>query len=113
MTRKPTTAALLCLLAIAPAARANLASDALAGMSEQARNSALGALLRHSGESCVRVTRSFYQGATASGDAFWDVSCGGGMDFVVLVHNNPTGSTNILSCAMLKAVGGGTCWKHF
>ena len=101
----------LTLLALT-VANANPAHDKLVSMSEANRNALLARFMQSSGEACERVTRSFYQGSDKTGSAFWNVMCESGSDFSVMVYNNATGSTKIVSCAILKSVGS-PCWKRF
>lgn len=100
-------------LFLALAARANPAHEQLSSMSEQQRQSALAAFLVKSGEQCSSVTKTFYQGSDKKGNAFWNAACTGGASFVIQVNNDATGSTRILSCKVLKAVNGGTCFTKF
>ncbi|MFZ2627533.1 MAG: hypothetical protein WAX67_01475 [Rugosibacter sp.] len=100
-------------LFLALAAHANPAHDQLSSMSEQQRQSVLAMFLVKSGEQCSSVTKTFYQGSDKKGNAFWNAACTGGTSFVIQVNNDATGSTRILSCKVLKAVNGGTCFTKF
>lgn len=95
------------------AAQANPAHEQLSSMSEQQRQSVLAKFLVKSGERCSSVTKTFYQGSDKKGNAFWNAACAGGDAFVIQVNNDATGSTRILSCEVLKAVNGGTCFTKF
>ena len=94
-------------------APANPAHDQLSSMSEPQRRSVLAAFLVKSGERCSEVTKTYYQGSDRTGNAFWNAACSRGASFVIQVNNDSTGSTRILSCAVLKAVNGGTCFTKF
>ena len=110
-TVKIVTGAIAIFLALA--ASANPAHDQLSAMSEQQRQSVLAAFLVKSGERCSSVTKTFYQGRDKKGNAFWNAACAKGDSFVIQVNNDATGSTRILSCKVLKAVNGGTCFTKF
>lgn len=94
-------------------AYANPAHEMLSKMSAAQRKSTLANFLVNSGENCPSVSRTFYQGSLQNGDAFWNVACNGGDSWAVQIKNDSKGSTTILSCKVLKAVGGGTCFKEF
>jgi len=94
-------------------ANANPAHEQLSSMSESQRKSALAGLLVRSGERCSSVSRTFYQGSDKIGNAFWNAACVGGDSFVIQINNDASGSTRILSCSVLKNVGGGTCFTKF
>ncbi len=100
-------------LFLALAAHANPAHDQLSSMSEQQRRSVLAPFLVKSGEQCSSVTKTFYQGSDKKGNAFWNAACAKGDAFVIQVNNDAKGSTRILSCKVLKAVNGGTCFTKF
>jgi len=91
----------------------NPAHEMLSRMSEEQRCSALAAFLVKSGERCSNVTGTFYQGSDKMGNAFWNAACEGGDSYVIQVNNDSSGSTRILSCKVMKAVGGGTCFTKF
>jgi hypothetical protein len=92
---------------------ANPAHDKVAGLAESERRTMLAAFLVASGERCAKATKTFFQGSTAEGNAFWNVACEGGGSWLIQINNDSTGSTRILSCTVLKSVGGGTCFTKF
>jgi hypothetical protein len=92
---------------------ANPAHEQLMRMSGTERNAALTNFLKSSGEKCDSVTRSFFQGSDRRGNAFWNAACRNGQAFVIQVNNDAVGSTRIMSCAMLKAMNAGECFKKF
>ena len=94
-------------------ASGNAAHDLLAGQPEARRNQTLTSFLAKSGESCDRVERSFFQGLDKNRAAYWSVACHGGQSYMITVYADATGSTKILECGILKAVGGGECFKKF
>ena len=101
------------LAVLAGTAVANPAHDILAGMSEAKQRETLAGLLTNSGERCPSVTRVFFQGSAKNGDAFWNAQCSTGQAFSIQINNDSKGSTRLLDCKVLKAVGGGTCFKKF
>ena len=105
------TFTLACLLV--GAVRANPAHEQLNAMSESQRRSALTAFLSKSGEVCSSVSRTFYQGSDKQGNAFWNAACADGNSYLIQVNNDAAGSTRILSCKVVKAVGAGTCFTKF
>lgn len=95
---------------------ANRANDWLLAQTPKVRAEKLG---RVAGEGCKGV-QAFYQGKSVfnldpqvSPKAFglWSISCANGRSYSVLV--NPEGSSKIMSCELLKAVHGGTCFKKY
>jgi hypothetical protein len=54
-------------------------------ISEKDRRAMLARYMRASDEACGAVTRTFYQGAAANGDAIWNLSCANGKSFVLLI----------------------------
>jgi hypothetical protein len=94
-------------------AKANPAHDRIAAMSEQDRAGVFAKLLEASGEKCKKVNRTFFQGTTKNGDAFWNAECQNGAAYLVSVSNNASGSTSIMSCAVLKKMNAETCFKKY
>ncbi|MFO0701079.1 MAG: hypothetical protein U0236_17795 [Nitrospira sp.] len=92
-------------------ASANPAHGRLQLMTSGERNTLFAKFLQSSGERCDSVTRNFFQGSTKSGDAIWNVTCRDGQMFAVLIYNDAKGSSKILSCATLKAINAGECFK--
>ncbi len=92
-------------------ASANPAHGRLQQMTSGERNTLFAKALQGSGQRCDSVTRNFFQGATQSGDAVWNVTCRDGQMFAVLIYNDIKGSSKILSCATLKALNAGECFK--
>ncbi len=92
-------------------ASANPAHGRLQLMTSGERSTLFAKYLQSSGERCDAVTRNFFQGATKSGDAIWNVTCRNGQMFAVLIHNDAKGSAKILRCESLKASNAGECFK--
>lgn len=104
--------ALLGSLAEGPVAAANQAHDRVTAMSEVDRSAALARIVESSGHACRTVARTFFQGEDAKGNVFWNIECEEGRSYAVLIKNDVGGSTRVLSCARLKAMGGGECFKN-
>lgn len=101
------------LLMLAASALANPAHNRIDAMQESERRAFFAKFLSSSGERCGSVTRTFFQGSSPSGDAFWNIACAGGETWALMIYNNATGSTKILDCKVLKAMNGGTCFTKF
>jgi hypothetical protein len=96
----------------APTSRSgNPAHDALMAQSAAARAIMLAATVRSSGDSCTG-TRAFFQGLSSTREAIWNVACSNGKAYGITVQPDPTGSTKVLDCAVLKALGS-DCFKKF
>jgi len=93
-------------------AQTNAVSDAIRKMAEPDRVSALTEFLRQSGESCD-VTRTFYQGANESGDAFWNVACRIGVAFAIMINADAGGTTRVLDCSAMKEITSAECFRSF
>jgi hypothetical protein len=89
----------------------NKAHDMLVKMSDGERTMALGALLKESNESCIAKS-SFFQGVDEDNAAYWSVACSGGEDYSIQVAADGDGSTRILECGIMKAIGV-ECFKKF
>ena len=68
--------------------------------------------MARSGESC-NVTRSFFQGIDGRGNAFWNVACSNKKTIGVMMYDDRSGSTKIIECKILKAVGATPCFQKF
>ena len=80
-------------------------------MSELKRSQLLAVFVESSGHVCRTVSRTFYQGDDSKGNAFWNVECSDREAYVVQIKNDVPGSTTVLSCRRLQAVGGSACFK--
>ncbi len=89
---------------------ANLIHDRLMASSEKERNEKLSYAVQDEG---CRVTRSFFQGLDKSRNAFWNVACSNGKKLVIMIKNDRQGSTKVLECGVMKAMGGAECFKKF
>lgn len=99
-------------LLIAGGAHANEANRIWLGMSDAQRADTMTKFMARSGERCT-VTKTFYQGSTPNGDAIWSIACKGGPDWSLVIYNDRNGSTKIMECRALKALGAGQCWKRY
>lgn len=96
----------------APAASTgNGYNDQLLGMSERDRSGIFQKLMQGSDERCPSVERTFYQGIdVSSGQAFWNVDCGG-KDWIVSIDRQS--STRLLECSVAARLGTTECWIAF
>lgn len=94
------------------ARRANRAHDLMMGMSDTEQNRAMAQFMTASGERCGRVTRTFYQGSTPTGQAIWNIRCTRTGDWSVMIEPDVTGSTTVTECGALRTVGV-RCWRRF
>lgn len=103
----------MAVIAVLPVStgRANPAHDRLAAMSELNRSELLAVFVESSGHACRTVARTFYQGEDSKGNVFWNVECGDGEAYVVQIKNDVPGSTTVINCRRLRAVGGSACFK--
>lgn len=92
---------------------ANPAHDRLEQMPSGERNGFFTKFPKGSGENCDAVTRNFLQGTAKSGDAIWNVACRNGKSYSIMIYNDAQGSTKVISCAMLKALNAGECFRKF
>lgn len=95
------------------ASAANQVADQVTNLTETRRQVLFSRMLQSSGEKCPAVSRTFYQGSSPDGSAFWSVSCVGGVDWQVMIKNTARGDTKVIECSVLRAVGGGRCFTRF
>jgi hypothetical protein len=93
-------------------ALSNPTHQQLTRMSEADRKVLFTKFFTNGGERCD-VTKTFYQGSTKGGDAFWNVGCRGKDGFQILIYNDAKGSTKILECRIVKTVTGTPCFQKF
>lgn len=103
---------LVILVLLANVAIANPANNQILALTESKRKEIFTAFMKQSGENCV-VNKTFLQGKSKNGDAFWNVGCTNNKSFVVEIKNNSTGSTKILECGVYKMVTKLECFKAF
>ena len=83
---------------------ANPAHEKLFSLTESKRRLVFAAFLVKSGEKCSSVNKTFYQGNDKDGNAYWNASCLSLDSYQIQVINDAKGSTNILSCKLLKTL---------
>jgi hypothetical protein len=105
-------AAAFILIAAAGVVLANPAHDKLIALDEADRAVALAMMLHRSGERCV-VSRTFFQGLDKERNAYWNVGCDKRGPLLIQIRNDRDGSTRILECSTVKAMGGAECFKKF
>jgi hypothetical protein len=85
-------------------------SDLVAALSEEKRQILFAKLMKREGKRCPVVNKTFSQGKSKDGTAFWSISCTGGKDWQIVIKNASEGEMTTLDCAFLKAVGGDRCF---
>ena len=90
----------------------NPAQKLLARMSDADRNLHWQAYMTKSGEKCGKVTRSFYQGSTESGQVIWNIQCSASGDWQLMVEPNSAGSTKLMPCDTVRLLGM-QCWRRY
>ena len=97
-------------LVAAANASANPVNARIAALPEVMRQGLFARLLED--EKCSTVSRTFFQGLSPDGAAFWSVSCANGKNWQVMIKNDSGGSTQYLDCAIGAALGS-HCFKRF
>ena len=95
-----------------PGLYANKAHDMLLGLSEEKRQAVFSNFMAGYPDGCGAVTATFFQGKDASDNAYWNVLCSNGKSYQVQLDGDARGSTNILSCDLLRRVKV-ECFKKF
>jgi hypothetical protein len=55
---------------------------------------------------CPAVTRTFYQGSQkTTANAFWNIECSSGPSYVSEIFSDEKGSSKIMTCGELRALG--------
>ena len=113
MTAALTRLALFALTALATfGASANPAHDAVAKMSESARNTAFTEYMSRNSRPC-KVERTFFQGFTDQKDAVWSIACANKESFAIMLRNDAEGSSRYVECDRLKAGSKRECFKKY
>lgn len=100
------------LLALASAtAGANEADRRLRELSVDEQQSFFTRMLGRNGASCNRANRVFRQGRTKDGNVTWNVACDNGQAYSILIRPDADGSSSFMTCAALKAMKAGECFK--
>ena len=92
---------------------ANPINNQVVALSEENRQNIFARVMQREGERCPSVSKTFLQGQSSDGAAFWSIACTGGKDWQIMIKNTTTGDMKILECSVLKAVGGGLCFAKF
>lgn len=92
---------------------ANPAHEIMARLPDAQRNPYLTRVIKSAEEPCERVTRNFFQGKDANGNAFWNATCSNGNSYVVQINSDQEGSTSVLACTVLKSINAGECFTKF
>jgi len=82
--------AVLALVAFSEAA-ANPINDQVAALSEEKRQGLFARMMQREGERCTSIGRTFFQGSSSDGSAFWSVACVGGKDWQIMIKNTAQG----------------------
>ena len=111
--RRTIIAITACLLGSGPTMAGNVAHERLAQLPPDQQALSLG---RAVGEGCQGKV-AFLMGLGTQGiakdQAFWNVMCADGRSFEVMIAPDAAGSTTVIECQVLQAMGGGTCFKKF
>jgi hypothetical protein len=108
--KKPFLVALV-MAAFAPIAGANATNDRVAAMSESGRRTFAALLVRQTGAQCPAATRTFFQGLLEKKDAVWNVSCNSRDNYAIVFYDDAAGTTRVMKCSELKALGAPACFK--
>jgi hypothetical protein len=92
---------------------ANQINDQIAALSEENRQTIFARMMQREGERCQGVNKTFFQGQSSDGAAFWSIACGGGKEWQIMIKNTATGDLKLVECSVLRAVGGGLCFTKF
>lgn len=89
----------------------NRANRQILAMSDKDRRGLFETLILSDAKQCGEVTKAFYRGtARPSYNAIWDIGCSSGPNYTILVMSDEKGSTKIMTCGELRAMGGGECF---
>jgi hypothetical protein len=106
-----------CLKAVTPTESADMFKGCMAAKGyvmttrPEAEARLIAAEAIRSGEACPEAVRTFYQGsAKPSWNAIWSVECKGGPSYSILIMSDEKGSSKVMTCGELRAVGGDECF---
>jgi hypothetical protein len=85
-------------------------SDQVAALTEEKRQTVFARLMKREGKPCPSVNKTFFQGVSKEGTAYWSIACTRGKDWQIVIKNTGEGEMATLDCAFLKAVGGDRCF---
>ena len=69
-------------------------------------------IITGSGAKCSEVTRSFFQGMSKDGSAFWNATCFGGQNWAIMVNSDRRGTTKVLDCVDFKQFAKVECFQR-
>lgn len=84
---------------------ANPAHSQLLSLSESQRKAIFAKYLSSSGEKCGSVTQTFFQGLDHDDRAYWNARCANGNTYMIQVDDDAGGSTKIMDCSLMAALG--------
>jgi hypothetical protein len=89
----------------------NKANRQILAMPEKDRREFFATVILADARQCGDVTRAFYRGsARPSYNAIWDIGCSSGPNYSILIMSDEKGSSKIMTCGELRAIGGGECF---
>ncbi len=91
---------------------ANPINDQITALTEAKRQTIFSRMMQRENEKCPSVSRTFFQGTSSDGAAFWSVSCLGGKDWQIMIKNTAQGDIKMLDCGVVKVLGS-TCFTPF
>jgi hypothetical protein len=91
------------------AGNSNEANDQLIAAPDEQRRTAFQIILAGAGETCNTVTRTYFQGETAAGDAVWNVDCVNDGSYSISIAKS--GNTKLIACRLLQRLDGTECFK--
>lgn len=94
-------------------ADANPINEQVAALTEERRQVVFARMMQREGEHCPSVNRTFFQGTSSDGAAFWSIACAGGKDWRIMIKNSAQGDITLLECSVIKALNAGRCFTKF
>ena len=105
-------AAMIIVLLFPTLSLANDIHNLISNKSATERSAFFKKFLTASGESCDRVTKTFFQGFDKEKTAYWNVACSNNRAYSISIKNDAQGTTGIMDCPFLKTLGV-ECFKKF
>lgn len=95
------------------ASSGNEAHDLLLDSPLSIQQQAFRASVQRAGNRCPRITSTpFFKGFDRERTAYWAVRCSNGLDYLVAVHADESGSSRVLPCSVARALQI-DCWTKF
>jgi hypothetical protein len=89
----------------------NKTNQLLMALAEKDRRAFFTTIILAEALQCGEVTRTFYRGsARPSYNAVWNIGCSKGPSYSILIMSDEKGSSKIMTCGELRAIGGGECF---